>query len=275
MKELLFLIGGFALLSILIPQTVDAGMYGEVYIPDHEFIGFYDETDTYTVFAGIKNKEYYPIIPTVTITVQDGDSKIVEEYELSTIMPDNMLPMKVQIPEVKSANPILEEPLISYKKSEKAFSGGYIVYDETLIIHEDGSLTGKIRNGGESIFEKFRIYALIKDKNDIIIDVASSKIFEQMNPGDVFDFKLMASLEIADRVDYYSCFAFGDDSIMPLTVKKGDEEFTFRYTANAWFKDGEFSADGKELSMYSLNGFLIPMVGSFEFPTNSIHEDFK
>ena len=48
MKELLFLIGGIALLSILIPQTVDAGMYGEVYIPDHEFIGFYDETETYT-----------------------------------------------------------------------------------------------------------------------------------------------------------------------------------------------------------------------------------
>ena len=27
--------------------------------------------------------------------------------------------------------------------------------------------------------------------------------------------------------------------------------------------------------MYSLNGFLIPMVGSFEFPTNSIHEDYQ
>ena len=275
MKELLFLIGGFALFSILVPQIAHAGMYGEVYIPEHEFIGFYDETETYTIFAGIKNKEYYPIIPTVTITVQDGDSKIVEKYELSTIMPDNMLPMKVQIPEVKSANPILKEPLISYKKSENTFSGGYIIYDETLIIHDDGSLTGKIRNGGDSVFEKFRIYALIKDKNDIIIDVASSKIFEQMNPGDVFDFKLMASPEIVDKVDYYSCFAFGDDSIMPLKVKKGDEEFTFRYTANAWFKDGEFSSDGKDLTMYSLNGFQIPMVGSFEFPTNSIHEDYE
>ena len=98
MKELLFLIGGFALFSILIPHIAHAGIYGDVYIPEHEFIGFYDETDTYTVFAGIKNKEYYPIIPTVTITVQDGDSRIIEEYELSTIMPDNMLPMNPVIP---------------------------------------------------------------------------------------------------------------------------------------------------------------------------------
>ena len=33
-----------------------------------------------------------------------------------------------------------------------------------------------------------------------------------------------------------------------------------------------FSEDGTELSMYSLNGFQIPVVGSFEFPTNSINE---
>ena len=274
MQKILFLIGALSLFSILIPQIAEAGMYGDVYIPDHEFIGFYDETGTYTIFAGVKNKEYYPIIPTLTITVQDGSSKIVEEYELSTIMPDNMLPMKVQIPQVKSANPILEDALISYKKSEKSFSGGYIVYDETLIINEDGSLTGKIRNGGEDTFENFRIYALIKDKNDIIIDVAASDIFTEMKPNDIFNFKLIPAPHIADKVDYYSCFAFGDDSIMPLTVQKGEEKFTFRYTANAWFKDGVFSDDGKILSMYSLNGFQVPMVGSFEFPTNSIHENY-
>ena len=41
---------------------------------------------------------------------------------------------------------------------------GYIIYDDSLQILDDGSLIGKIRNGGEDIFEKFRIYALIKDK---------------------------------------------------------------------------------------------------------------
>ena len=113
---------------------------------------------------------------------------------------------------------------------------------------------------------------MIKDKDDNILNISSSEIFHIMKPGEVFDFKMLASPHIADKVDYYSCFAFGDDAIMPLTVKKNDQEITFRYTANAWFKDAEFSDDGSVLNMYSSNGFQLPVVGSFEFPTNSINE---
>ena len=274
MKELVIVIAALGVFLIFYPGMAEAGMYGEVYIPEHELIGFFDENETYTIFAGIKNKEYFPIVPTVTISIQDGDQLIVREYKLAAIMPENMLPMKVQIPEVKSKNPILLEPSITYEKTTESFTGGYIIYDESLQILENGSLVGKIRNGGEDTFEKFRIYALIKDKDDIIIDVAASDIYDTMKPGEVFDFKLMATPSIADRVDYYSCFAFGDDAIQPLTVKQNDDTFTFRYTANAWFTDAEFSDDGSELSMYSLNGFQLPVVGSFEFPTNSMNEKY-
>ena len=149
-----------------------------------------------------------------------------------------------------------------------------MLYD-SLDIQEDGSIVGKIRNGGEETFEKFRIYALIKDKDDNILDVSSSEIFQTMKPGEVFEFKMLASPHISQDVDYYSCFAFGDDSIMPLTAKQNDETFTFRYTANAWFKDAEFTDDGTELNMYSTNGFQLPVVGSFEFPTNSINEKYE
>jgi len=275
MEKLIFAIVAIGVFSVFYPGLADAGMYGEVYIPEHELIGFFDENETYTVFAGIKNKEYFPIIPTVTISIQDADELIVKKYTLAPIMPENMLPMKVQIPEIKSESPVLLEPSITYEKTTESFTGGYIIYDESLQILEDGSLVGKIRNGGEDVFEKFRIYALIKDKEDVIIDIAASQIFDRMEPGELFDFKLMPSPNVADRVDYYSCFAFGDDSIMPLTVKQGEELFTFRYTANAWFKDAEFSEDGSELNMYSLNGFQIPVVGSFEFPTNSINEKYE
>jgi len=274
MKKFIFVIVSLALFSVFYPGLADAGMYGEVYIPDHEFVGFYDETGTYTVIAGIKNKEYFAIQPTITLSVFDGDKRFEQTHTLAAIEPDKMLPLKLQFPEVTGTSPILEEALITYEETQNLYVGGYVIYD-SLEIQDDGSIIGKIRNGGESIFENFRIYALIKDKDDNILNISSSEIVHIMKPGEVFDFKMLASPHIADKVDYYSCFAFGDDAIMPLTVKKNDQEITFRYTANAWFKDAEFSDDGSVLNMYSSNGFQLPVVGSFEFPTNSINEKYE
>ena len=269
MKVIIGLIFSVILFTCIFSNSAEAE--NGVYIPDHEYVGFFDHDGIYTVIAGIKNQENFAVIPTLTVKVNDGNKTFSSDYEFSPIMPQQMLPMKIKLPEVTSENPILESPIITYTKSENKFSGGYVIYDDTLVIHDDSSLTGKIRNGGEKIFEDFRVYALIKDKNDNILDVAFSDKFDIMKPGDVFDFKLMATSYIANDVDYYSCFSFGDDAIMPLTVKKGDGEMTFRYTANAWFKDGQFNSDETVLTLYSLNGFQMPVVGSFEFPTNSIN----
>ena len=274
MRKLMFVIVSLGLFSVFYPGLADAGMYGEVYIPSHEFVGFYDEAGVYTVFAGVKNKEYFTIQPTITLSVTDGNQRFEQTHTLAAIEPDKMLPLKLQFPEVTGPSPMLEEPIITYKETENRYVGGYVLYD-SLEIQDDGSIVGKIRNGGETTFEKFRIYALIKDKDDNILDVSSSEIFQVMKPGEVLEFKMLASPHISDNVDYYSCFAFGDDSIMPLTVKQNDQTFTFRYTANAWFKDAEFTEDGTELNMYSSNGFQLPVVGSFEFPTNSINEKYE
>ena len=274
MRKFAFVIVSLALFSVFYPGLADAGMYGEVYIPEHEFVGFYDEDGVYTVFAGVKNKEYFTIQPTITLSVMDGNQRFEQTHKLAAIEPDKMLPLKLQFPEVTGPSPVLEEPLITYEETINQYVGGYVLYD-SLDIQDDGSIVGKIRNGGETTFEKFRIYALIKDEDDNILDVSSSEIFHAMKPGEVLDFKMLASPHISQDVDYYSCFAFGDDAIMPLTVKQNDETFTFRYTANAWFKDAKFTDDGTELNMYSTNGFQLPVIGSFEFPTNSLNEKYE
>tara|TARA_B110000014_G_scaffold253136_1_gene232216 strand:- start:149 stop:1609 length:1461 start_codon:yes stop_codon:yes gene_type:complete len=274
MKKFIIAIISLGLFSVFFPGLVDAGMYGEVYIPDHEFVGFYDEAGTYTVVAGIKNKEYFAIQPTVTISILDGDKRFQQTNKLAAIEPDKMLPLKLQFPEVSGQSPILEDPVITYEQTENLYVGGYVIYD-SLVIQDDGSITGKIRNGGENVFEKFRIYALIKDKDDNILDISSSEIFHSMKPGEVFDFKMLASPSISEKVDYYSCFAFGDDAILPVNLDRNDENYTYRYTANAWFKDAKFSDDGNELEIYALNGYVLPVTGSFEFPTNSISEKYE
>ena len=113
MRKFIFVIVSLGLFSVFYPGLADAGMYGEVYIPDHEFVGFYDETGVYTVVAGIKNKEYFAIQPTITLSVLDGEKKFQQTHMLAAIEPDKMLPLKLQFPEVMGQSPILQEPIIS------------------------------------------------------------------------------------------------------------------------------------------------------------------
>ena len=66
MHKLIFSSIGISLL-ILIPAFAS----GEVYIPDHEYVGFYDQDGIFTVIGGVKNSEMYPITPTITVNVND------------------------------------------------------------------------------------------------------------------------------------------------------------------------------------------------------------
>ena len=146
-EEIHFFNSGSSSVLCILSWIGRCGKYGEVYIPDHEFVGFYDETGTYTVVAGIKNKEYYAIEPTITISILDGDRKFEQTHTLAAIEPDKMLPLKLQFPEVKGSAPILDKPIITYEETVNLYLGGYVIY-ETLVIHDDGSITGEIRNGG-------------------------------------------------------------------------------------------------------------------------------
>jgi predicted secreted protein with PEFG-CTERM motif len=190
-------------------------------------------------------------------------------------MPAQMLPLKIKLPQVTSENPILEPPQISFEVTEYRFDGGYVLYDDSLILHDDGRMTGKIKNGGEQTFQNFRIYALIKDKNENVLDVASSQKFDLMKPGDLLEFEMIPHPKIADKINLYSCFAFGEDEIFPLNSERNDEQYTFRYESGAWFTEPEFNLEGTELSMYTFNSWHLDMNASLEFPQSSMHEELE
>ena len=136
-------------------------------------------------------------------------------------------------------------------------------------------MTGKIKNAGEQTFENFRIYALIKDKNENILDVASSQKLDLMKPGDTLDFEMIPHPKIADKINLYSCFAFGEAEIFPLNAERNGEQYTFRYESGAWMTDGEFNSEGTELSMYTFNSWHLDMNASLEFPQSSMHEELE
>ena len=270
MKIFIFLI---SILSIIIITPVFAN--AEVYIPENEYVGFYDHDGVYTIFAGVKNNEMYPVIPTISITVNDGYYTFSDEYKFSPIMPAQMLPLKLKMPQITSENPILELPDISYERTDYKFEGGYVLYDDSLILQDDGRMTGKIKNGGDKTFQNFRVYALIKDENQNILDVASSQKFDMMRPGEVLEFEMVPHHKIVNQIDLYSCFAFGDESILPLNADRNGEKYTFRYESGTWFKDGSFNSDSTELELYALNSFVAELNASFEFPQSSINEEFE
>jgi len=270
MNKLIFTSTTIALL-IIIPVTAN----GEVYIPDLEYVGFYDQDGIFTVIGGVKNNEMYPVIPTITVNVNDDGNIFSHQYKFSPIMPAQMLPLKLKLPEITSENPILELPQISYKQTEYKYESGYILYDNSLILHDDGRMTGTIKNAGDKTFLNFRIYALIKDQNENILDVANSQRFGIMHPGDTLEFEMIPDSKIANKIDLYSCFAFGDESILPLNADRNGEQYTFRYESGTWFKDGSFNYESTDLKMYALNSFSAELNASFEFPQSSIHEDFE
>ena len=265
----------FASIAITLLILTPAFASGEVYIPDHEYVGFYDHDGVYTVIGGVKNTEMYPVIPTVSVSVNDDGYMFYDEYRFSPIMPAQMLPMKIKLSQITSENPILEPPKISFEITEYKFQGGYVLYDDSLILHDDGHMTGKIKNAGEQTFENFRIYALIKDKNENILDVASSQKFDLMKPGDTLDFEMIPHPKIADKINLYSCFAFGEAEIFPLNAERNGEQYTFRYESGAWMTDGEFNTEGTELSMYTFNSWHLDMNASLELPQSSMHEDLE
>ena len=270
MHKLIFASTTIALL-ILIPAFAS----GEVYIPDHEYVGFYDQDGIFTVIGGVKNNEMYPVIPTITVSVNDGGNVFSQEYKFSPVMPAQMLPLKLKLPQITSENPVLEPPQISYKQTEYKFEGGYVLYDNSLILHDDGSMTGKIKNAGDNTFQNFRVYALIKDQNEKILDVASSQRFAIMHPGEILEFEMIPDPKIVNKIDLYSCFAFGDESILPLNADRNGEQYTFRYESGVAFMNSKFNSDSTELEIDTLNSFVGELNASFEFPQSSINEEFE
>ena len=270
MKVLFFLIP--VILFVLITPTL---VSAEVYIPDNEYVGFYDHDGVYTVIGGIKNTEIYPVTPTITVTVHDGNDIFSNDYVFSSVMPQQMLPMKIKLPQITSDSPKLEPYAITYDLAGYEFQGGYVLYNDSLVLHSDGTMTGQIKNSSDETFYDFKIYALIKDGNEMILDVASSQKFDVMYPDEILDFQMIPNPKIADSIHLYSCFAFGGDEIFPLNAERNDEKFTFRYDSGAWFTDGEFNPEGTELNMYTFNSWHLDMNASLEFPQSSIHEDLE
>ncbi|MGI0003642.1 MAG: peptidase, partial [Nitrosopumilaceae archaeon] len=216
--------------------TVQQANANEI-ILEKNFAGYFDSDGVYTVVGKINNAQEYPVIPIITITIEDDNNLITESYQLATVYPASDQPFKFKFPQITSSNPILKEPQVLFNVTQNKIPLSVeVIYDQTLVTHKDGHKTGRIINNGEKTVENVKIYALIYDSNWKLLDMGKNiEMIEKIEPGQIIDFSMYPDPLFSSQAHYYSCFVIGDEAIIPVNTIRNDKEYKYRYDSGIWF----------------------------------------
>ena len=248
--------------------------FAEVFIPAHEYLGYFDSQGIYTVVGNVKNENNFAVIPTITISVIDNEKIFSKSIKHVPIGPQKEIPFKIKFPEITGNNPILRQAQLSYEKTNKETIPIEVLYDKTLIKHEDGHLTGRIQNIGEKTIHFPKIFAVVHGHERVLDIVQNIEFIDKINPGEILEFSMYPDPSITEEVFYYSCFAPMDTSVVPITTKKNNGNFDFRYDSGAWYSAAKFDEDGTTLTIRGYNSFPLETYANFEFPPISGNEEF-
>lgn len=267
----LVIIASVILCSAPLTLHVDA----QLHIPDTEYVGYFDAGGTYTVVGAIKNTGDAFAEPTVTVIIHDNTTHR-ERFTLAPIAPHSELPFKIRLPHLNLTDPALGTPGISYDPYVGSIPMDVdVIYDDSLVLHQDGHQTGRIINNGNETAKFVRVYALIYSEDGVLLDMGQSmQVFESVMPGQTRDFSIYPDPSVASQAKYYSCFAVGDSSIIKMDIMRKGISYPIRYDSGAWFAYPAFDNDGTTLTMKTQNSFPLAMMTNFEFPRHSDSEKF-
>lgn len=249
----------------------------DVWIPDNEFTSYYDTNGVFTVVGAIKNSESSTVVPTITINISDNENTISESFKLTKIYPTHTLPFKLKFPDIKSKNVTLQEPQMSFETvTDDKPPSIEVLYDDTLIVHDDGHQSGRIVNTGSKTLSNIKVYALIHDKEFKVLDMGQSwQIIDKIKPGEIREFTIYPDPSISDKVAHYSCFDIGADTVIPINVQRKGQQYGFRYDSVIWFAYAKFNEAGDKLTMKTQNSWPLENYANFEFPRSADDEKFN
>ena len=260
--------------AILLTSSITASMAESPGVEVPEITGFADSHGAYVVTGVVKNNEPHHVVPRITINVLDGDSLVTESFLHLPIAPLGELPFRVAL-DVADDTPVLLETELSYTVIQKDPINVHVVYDETLLVHDDGSLTGRVINNGDDVAYDVSIYAVAQGEDYRLLDVGRSlERIDRLEPGEVFEFSMRPDPLVSDDVGYYSCFAITDSFIIPVYTERNNDRFYFRYEAGTWYSYPEFNEPGTELRLWTQNSFPMETYANFEFPLFDETEQF-
>lgn len=267
------ILANFLALVVLVFLTQQSAN-AEVWIPDNQYDSYFDHDKIYTVIGAVKNSENYPIIPIITIKIQDGDKIISESYTLPVANPAKDIPFKIKLDQVSNKNPILEKPQVTFVSGPSDYTDIEVVYDE-LIKHQDGHTSGFIVNNGNYTARGVKVYALVYGEDNKFIDVGKSvEDIEKLEPGEKKAFSIYPDPSFATQVNYYSCFVIGDDMVIPTFVIRDDKRFDFRYETEGYLTDIKFDEEENALTFFARNPWPMKSFANIEFPTESESQKF-
>ena len=92
-------------------------VFAEVFIPSHEYVGYFDSNGIYTVVGNVKNDLDYAIVPTITISVIDDTEKFSKIIQKNPLPPNSEIPFKIKFPEVLGNDPLLLPAELTFEKT--------------------------------------------------------------------------------------------------------------------------------------------------------------
>lgn len=264
------------ILTLFAIWTISHAAFGDVWIPDNEFLGYYDSDGVYTVVGAVKNTQDSPIIPNLIINVRDGENQVFDNFTLSTINPDKDLPFKLKIPEVKDRQAKLETPLVSFQKSSKYAMNVDVIYDKTLLKHTDGHTSGYVINNDTSPVYNLRVYAVIYGKDGKILDTGKSiETISRIDPGQKVAFSMYPDPIFATKVSYYSCFALGEDPTQTIRLQRNGNPFLITYVSSGYVNDAKFDDFSQSFSFTIRYPFPDKGFVNFMIPEESTDQTYS
>lgn len=262
---------GFLFVILFVPQLA----FADVYVPLHEYLGYFDSNGIYTVVGNVKNTNDFGIVPTITVSVIDDSKTVSKTINHVPLGPGKEIPFKIKFPELLSNTPVLVNPEITLQKTITHDIPIQILYDKTLVKHNDGHITGRIQNMGDQTIFYPKIYAVVHGYENVLDITQNIEFIEKIEPGEILDFSMYPDPAIIEDVFYYSCFAPVDTTVIPVTAKKDGGDFDFRYDSGAWYSAAKFDETGTTLSIRGYNSYPLETYANFEFPPISGNEKFS
>lgn len=265
------LIFGLLLVTIFGSQLA----FADVFVPLHEYLGYFDSNGVYTVVGNVKNENNFAVIPTITVSVIDDSKTISKTIEHVPIASVKEIPFKIKFPEIKSNIPVLINPELTFEKTITNEVPIQIIYDKTLVKHDDGHISGRIQNTGNETVYFPKIFAVVHGYENVLDITQNVEYIEKIEPGEILDFTMYPDPSITEDVFYYSCFAPVDTTVIPVTAKKNGGDFDFRYDSGAWYSAAKFDESGTTMTMRGYNSYPLETYANFEFAPISGNEKFS